>query len=56
MKIYCYIPNDIYPNIEPWIDCASSANYMDEEYWFENPTEQFLVILALWNITLGTEL
>ena len=55
MRYHCHIPEDIWPKIDPYIDCDSWANPMEEEYWFDNPTDRFRFILALLSIETYTD-
>ena len=55
MKIYCHIPDQDYARIEPYIECSESANPMEEEYWFDEPTERFLLMLGLLGIPYFTD-
>jgi hypothetical protein len=55
MKISCSLSDEIFDRIEPHIDCRDWGNPMEDLFVFYDPTEQFLVTLALFDITFYRE-
>lgn len=49
MKLGCHIPNDLFDQIEPLLDCVFD-NPMDEEFVLHDPSEHCQLMLGLWGI------
>lgn len=50
MKIHATITDSEFEKIKAYIDCRIWANPMQDEFIFYDPTERFLLMLALFNI------
>jgi hypothetical protein len=55
MKIHCSITDEEYDKIQPYIECQQFSNPIQDEFVFYYPTERFLIMLALFNITYYKE-
>ena len=55
MKITATMNDREYSQIESYISCSDWGNPMQDEYVFYDPSEAFLVILALFDIPYHIE-
>jgi hypothetical protein len=55
MKYSATITDEEYERIRPYIDCREMANPMEYEFVIYDPTDEFLTILILFNITFWKE-
>jgi hypothetical protein len=52
MKISATITDGEFEQIKYYIDCKDWANPIQDEFIFYEPTQRFLLILALFNIAI----
>lgn len=55
MKYTATITDEEYEKIRPYIDCREMGNPMQDEFVIYDPTDQFLVVLSLFNIEYHRE-